>query len=93
MPRKLGSQEQSSAVNETEEVTKPSKKKRIAMAELLARTFNIDIKHCQGCGGEMKIIAVIMETAAIRKILEHLDLPFRPPDIAPSRVGIQENFG
>src|SRR5690606_7866268 len=46
---------------------KPRKSSRISWADLLARTFDIDTKHCMECGGEMKIIAAIMESKAIKK--------------------------
>jgi len=66
---------------------------RIAWAELLARVFQIDMKHCPSCGSEnFKPIAAILETVAIRKILGHLDLPDTPPDIAPARLSPQMSF-
>lgn len=55
---------------------------KLKWAELLARVFAIDRKHCGSCGGELRILAAILETHAIQKILTHLDLPLRPPDIA-----------
>jgi len=30
-------------------------------AKLLKRVFEIDMAHCPNCGGELKIIAAIME--------------------------------
>ncbi|MDP1786887.1 hypothetical protein [Nitrosomonas sp.] len=45
---------------------------RISWARLLKRVFEIDIEHCPHCGGNMKIIAAILERAAITKILNHL---------------------
>jgi len=71
---------------------KPRKSKKYKWAELLARTFNIDTKHCNDCGAEMKIIAAIMETKAIKDILTHLKLPHKPPDLAPSRIAMQIHF-
>jgi len=38
------------------------------------RVFDIDIEHCSHCGGTLKIIAVILESGAITKILDHLGL-------------------
>jgi len=37
--------------------------------------FDIDIEHCPHCGGTLKIIAAILESGAITKILDHLGLP------------------
>jgi len=36
--------------------------------------FGIDIEHCSNCGGELKIIAAILEQPVIEKILTHLGL-------------------
>ncbi|MDZ4105950.1 MAG: hypothetical protein U1D41_07290 [Nitrosomonas sp.] len=40
---------------------------RISWARLLKRVFEIGIEHCPHCGGNMKIIAAILERAAITK--------------------------
>jgi len=75
------------------ETTEKSKRsKRRTWAELLARVFDIDVKKCSHCGGELKIIAAIIEVAAIRKILGHLGVPDKPPDIAPARLLTQLSF-
>ncbi len=50
---------------------------RISWARLLKRVFDIDIEHCSHCGGTLKIIAAILESGAISKILDHLGLPAR----------------
>jgi hypothetical protein len=69
----------------TEPQTQPKKTHRIAWAELLARVFAIDMKHCPACGSEkFKPIAAIMNTSPIKKILTHLGLPVEPPDIRPA---------
>ena len=34
--------------------------------------FEIDTAHCPNCGGELKIIAAILEQPVIEKILTHL---------------------
>lgn len=44
------------------------------LARLLERVFDIDMEHCPDCGGEMKIIAAILEQPVIEKILTHLGL-------------------
>jgi hypothetical protein len=47
---------------------------------LLKRVFDIDMRHCPNCdGGELKIIAAILERPAIVKILTHLGLDPQPP--------------
>ena len=53
---------------------------RISWARLLKRVFDIDMQHCPHCGGgELKIIAAILERPVIEKILSHLGLDPRPP--------------
>jgi Zn-finger nucleic acid-binding protein len=59
---------------------------RISWARLLKRVFDIDIEHCPHCGGNMKIIAVILERAAITKILNHLGLLAWAPPRSPAKV-------
>ena len=59
---------------------------RIGWARLLARVFDIDVRHCPICGsGQFKIIAAILDRAVIEKILRHLGLDPQPPPRAPSR--------
>ncbi len=53
---------------------------RISWARLLKRVFDIDMQHCPSCGGgELKIIAAILERPVIEKILTHLGLDPQPP--------------
>jgi hypothetical protein len=54
--------------------------RRISWARLLKRVFDIDMQHCPNCGGgELKIIAAILERPVIEKILSHLGLDPQPP--------------
>ncbi len=59
---------------------------RISWARLLKRVFDIDIEQCPHCGGALKIIAAILESGAITKILDHLGLPARAPPRAPAQI-------
>jgi hypothetical protein len=43
-------------------------------ARLLKPVFALDLEHCPNCGGELKIIAAILEQPVIEKILTHLGL-------------------
>jgi hypothetical protein len=56
-----------------------SAKARMRCAQLLKRVFDIDVKHCRHCGGQLKLIADIEEPAAIARILFHLGLAAQPP--------------
>ena len=58
---------------------------RLSWAKLLKRVFKIDMEHCPNCGGELKIIAAILEQPVIEKILTHLGLQARAPPCAPAR--------
>jgi hypothetical protein len=69
-----------------------TKTKRLTWAQLLQRVFDIDIRHCPQCGGEMKAIAAITEKAIIEKILTHLGLPTEPPTLTPARAPPQQEF-
>ena len=53
---------------------------RISRARLLKRVIDVDIQHCPNCsGGELEIIAAILERPVIEKILTHLGLDPQPP--------------
>jgi len=57
---------------------------RISWARLLKRVFQIDIEHCPNCGGQLKIIAAILESAVLERILTHLGLQARAPPRVPA---------
>ena len=42
---------------------------RLSWAKLLKRVFEIGMEHCPNCGGQLKIIAAILEQSVIEKIL------------------------
>ena len=58
---------------------------RLSWAKLLKRVFEIDMEHCPNCGGELRIIAAILEQPVIEKILTHLGLQARAPPRALAR--------
>ncbi len=63
---------------------KAKPKSRMSWARLLKRVFNIDVSICNKCGGNTKIIAVIEDPKVIKKILNHLGLPWVSPMPWPS---------
>ena len=65
---------------------------RRSWAQLLRRVFQIDISVCPACGGHMKIIAALTDSDSIRTYLEGVDLPARPPPVAPARPDPQHEF-
>jgi hypothetical protein len=56
-------------------------------AELLARTFAVDVLTCPNCQGRMRLLAVIMEPANIARYLaavgEATEVPRRTPGRGP----------
>jgi len=54
-------------------------------AELLRRTFEIDILACPDCGNRLRLLATIENRAVIERILAHLGLPIDMPTPAPAR--------
>lgn len=61
---------------------------RISWGRLFKRVFEIDIEHCPHCGGNMKIIAAILERAAITKILNHPVCLPGPPRLSAKAQGL-----
>ena len=53
-------------------------------AELLRRTFEIDVLHCPGCGG--RLLATIAEPQVVRKILSHLGIATQCLQPLPARL-------
>ena len=47
--------------------------------------FDLELEHCPNWGGELKIIATILEQPVIEKILTHLGLQARAPPRASAR--------
>jgi len=53
--------------------------------ELLMRCFKIDGELCGKCGGRMKMRALVLTAAGIRRYLRWLGEPTEPPVLAPAR--------
>ena len=83
VPQSPQEQEQATegaAAAECEVETVQARPNRISWARLLKRVFGIDMHTCPNCGGgELKIIAAILERPVIEKILTHLGLDPQPP--------------
>jgi hypothetical protein len=54
-------------------------------ADLLRRTFEIDVLACPDCGGRLRLLATIEHPEVIAKILKHLKLPVDPPEPTSAR--------
>lgn len=55
-------------------------------ADLMRRVFAIDVLACPGCGGRLRLLAVIEASEITRRILRHLALPSEVPPPAPARA-------
>ena len=55
-------------------------------AELMRRGLDIDVLECPDCSGRLRFVAAIMLSSAIRRILDLLDLPSDPVELAPARA-------
>ena len=58
---------------------------RLRCAELLKQVFELDLEHRPNCGGQLKIIAAILERPVIEKNLPHLGLQARAPPRSAAR--------
>jgi len=54
-------------------------------AELLRRTFGIDVEICPKRGGRMRLLALVTELKNVARFLRHLGEPTEPPPRAPAR--------
>jgi hypothetical protein len=52
----------------------------------MARTFGFDVLACPRCGGRLRLIALIEDTAVISRILRHLRVPTEIPAPRPARA-------
>jgi hypothetical protein len=55
-------------------------------ADLMQRTFGVDVLACTRCGGRLRLIALIEQAAVIQRILRHLGLPDTMPTPRPARA-------
>jgi hypothetical protein len=62
-----------------------SKVKNHAWSRLLARCFQVDVSTCSDCGGDLKIMAAILDHTSIERYLRWIGLDEHPPPIAPAR--------
>ena len=54
-------------------------------ARLLKRVFAIDVSRCPRCGGELEIIAAVLDPKQIARYLKHTGMPAAPP----ARAGVK----
>jgi hypothetical protein len=54
-------------------------------AELLRRTFAIDVEQCPSCGGRMKLRALVTAPGSVERFLRHLGEPTEAPPLSAAR--------
>jgi len=57
----------------------------MSWAQRLKRVFKLDLESCEGCGGQIRVIACIEDPLVIAKILAHLDRQV-PSSVTPVLV-------
>jgi hypothetical protein len=55
-------------------------------ADLMRRAFGFDVLACPRCGGRLRLIALIDESAVTQRILRHLGLPTEVPEARSARA-------
>ena len=53
-------------------------------AELMRRTFGLDVLACPRCGGRLRLVALIEQASVVQRILRHLGLPTEVPEPRPA---------
>jgi hypothetical protein len=65
---------------------KPSGAGAYQWAELMRRTFRLDVLTCPRCGGRLRLVALIEQASVVQRILRHLGLPTDVPEARPARA-------
>jgi hypothetical protein len=65
---------------------KPSRPGAYQWAELMQRTFALNVLACPRCGGRLRLVALIEQAAVVQRILRHLGLPAEVPERRPARA-------
>jgi hypothetical protein len=65
--------------------TLPESASRSAWARLIAQVYEVNPLVCPRCASEMRVLAVITDTAEVKKILHHMiKIGCPPPGLDPS---------
>ena len=55
-------------------------------ADLMRRAFEVGVLACPGCGGRLRLLALLEAGAVTARILRHLGLPAEVPAARPARA-------
>jgi hypothetical protein len=80
-------EQEASAPPEAAARAEPKKERtpRLDWAGLLRRSFALDVFACGRCGGRLRVLAYLTAPGGVRAIVEHLELPTRPAQLAPAQ--------
>jgi hypothetical protein len=62
------------------------RRRRYPLAELLRRVLEIDVFVCPNCAGARRLLAAILDRAAIERVLRAMGLRHEAPELAPARA-------
>ncbi len=74
------------ALQDTADSTRPRTPGGRRWANLMRRSYGIDVLACPRCGGRLRLISLIEERSVIERILRHLGLPPALPATRPGRA-------
>ena len=66
--------------------------RRTAWADLLQRVFEVDALRCPDCGGRMRVLSAITDTAVATRILDWIGMPSRAPPLGAVTHSSREPF-
>jgi hypothetical protein len=78
------------AADAADDTVKPApagNRRYLPWAELLKRTFRLDVLHCDECGGRMKLVALVKDPTSVHRFLTGVGLPTGPPPHPPNHAG------
>ena len=86
---RIGRPKPAATASSDDVAAEPAKRKRAATyrpwAELLARTFAVDVLECPKCKGRMKLIALVKKPESIARFLAGIGEPTCVPERSPPR--------
>jgi len=72
------------AVQDTDPADRPDGRNQL-WADLMRRSFGLDVLACPRCGGRLTLIALIADPVVIARFLRHQGLPHTIPEARPAR--------
>jgi len=72
--------------DEAASALRPAERPNYAWAQLMQRSFGIDVLLCKHCGGRLRLLCAITRPETVRTILRSLGLPAEVDEPAPARA-------